>query len=56
MSTPLAQREAEFKLRDGFRDPTGQAHFPPSKLQAGMLERVKLGRVGGYYPKMGGKK
>lgn len=50
---PMRQRETEFKRRDSFRDETGQAHFPPTKLGPSEIDAVRLGRSGGYYPKMG---
>jgi len=52
---PMMLRESEYKIHQMFRDANGQAHFPPTKMSAGQMDRVRLGKAGGYYPKMGGK-
>jgi hypothetical protein len=49
-------REQDFIRQEGFRDSSGQSHFPDKKLDSSEIDRVKLGKAGGYYPKMGEKK
>jgi len=50
---PINQRETEFNIHEGFKDSSGQCHFPDAKLTSGQMDVVKLGKTGGYYPKMG---
>jgi len=49
-------RETNWKAWDFCKDANGEAHFPDKKLEGKEMDMVKLGKAGGYYPKMGGGK
>jgi len=53
---PMAERERVYMSNNEFKDHAGQCHFPPLKLQSKEIDHVKLGKKGGYYSNMGGKK